>query len=83
MYLSIFGALLLGVLFIFLFIFSIVIGVLRSVFGIGRNIFSSGKRTSGNTGTGQRNEASPHHNAHKKVFDKDEGEYVDFEEIDS
>ena len=45
---------------------SIIGTVIRNIFGLG------GRRTSSNSGPYPR---------HKKLFSKDEGEYVDFEEI--
>lgn len=68
---------------------SIIGTVIRSIFGLG------GRRTSSSRGysyneNGQpsnytSNEAEPEegeiHPKHKKLFSKDEGEYVDFEEI--
>lgn len=93
------------ILFLFLFLlaillfgFSIIIAIVRTIFGLGRS--SSRKRQ---TEYGQdkayrysnTNPYSGHNfeeddfsednqgNRQKKIFSKDEGEYVDFEEIDS
>lgn len=67
---SIFG------LFFFIIIFILILGV--SVVGsILRTIFGFGKRK--NTPAKQPVSEAP--KDHKKVFDKNEGEYVEFEEI--
>lgn len=57
---------------------SIVGGILRFIFGFGRK---SGSRTNGRfeSESSQAEEETPP--AKKKIFDKEDGEYVDFEEI--
>ncbi len=68
---------LISILLIFLFagifIFLLIVGFFRSLFGFGRR----------NTPKDQtQNETYNSKSAkHKKVFDKNEGEYVDFEEV--
>ncbi len=84
----------LGFLFIFVIAIlliglSIVGSVVRTIFGLGRRSTSS--RPSGNTrqtyySTNEKREessaqSSSSNASHKKIFNKDEGEYVDFEEI--
>lgn len=73
---------LLFILFIFLFIvifgFSVISSIVRALFGLG------GKRSSNYSGTGsreQKEEISKPDKKKKKVFAKNEGEYVDFEEV--
>lgn len=64
--------------------FSIINGILRLLFGFGRK-----RNYQRNTGTGHsagQNKETVQNNdqdqtAHKKIFDEDEGEYVDFEEV--
>lgn len=75
---------------------SIIGTVLRSIFGLGKRRTSSGSYQSGGgysfsgdqqqTASSQANEGTTSsenvvHRKHKKLFTKDEGEYVDFEEI--
>ncbi|WP_296259448.1 DUF4834 family protein [uncultured Phocaeicola sp.] len=84
----------LGFIFFFLlviFIIGLVLlsKVLRTIFGFGRKM--TGNTTKGNAGrsTAYSEEASQGNTrysqqkgkARKKIFDKDEGEYIDFEEI--
>lgn len=79
--------------FIFMFIIIIILAGLFIVGGILRAIFGFGKRSSSrqsqrpgrqNNST-ERNSDDALKNAtkRKKIFDKEEGEYVDFEEVDS
>lgn len=77
---------------ILLFIFLIVIIVLTLLGNIVRMIFGLGKHTPKQF-KGQRNETNDYHTEQqttnsnnssvgkKKIFDKDEGEYVEFEEV--
>ncbi|WP_294606347.1 DUF4834 family protein [uncultured Bacteroides sp.] len=75
---------------------SIIGTVLRSIFGLGKRRTSSGSYQNGGgysfSGNQQQNSSSQAneeatssedviHRKHKKLFTKDEGEYVDFEEI--
>lgn len=87
---------LLGFLFI-IFIVILVVGltivgsVLRAIFGFGRRRPASSKDTTYRTnqaGNRQTRESSSEETIkeqtdakHKKIFTKDEGEYVDFEEV--
>lgn len=77
--------------FIIIFGLSVIGAILRSLFGIGRRPHastyngeerSSSNRSSNNFGNNTE-EVSPNSKVykHKKIFSKDEGEYVDFEEI--
>ena len=59
---------------------SIIGTVIRNIFGLG------GRRTSSNSGPYQKGNGNYQpggysYPRHKKLFSKDEGEYVDFEEI--
>ena len=75
---------------------SIIGTVLRSIFGLGKRRTSSGSYQNGGgysfsdnqqqNSSSQANEEATSsedviHRKHKKLFTKDEGEYVDFEEI--
>lgn len=73
---------------------SIVGGVLRAVFGFGRrstsnpNTYSTSGRRQQQSARREREEEERYNaeeniqpRKHKKIFDKDEGEYVEFEEI--
>ena len=65
---------------------SIIGTVLRTIFGLGgkrRYSYSGGQQqnSSSQTDEGTTSEGNDIHRKHKKLFSKDEGEYVDFEEI--
>ena len=71
----------LGLIFIFIiaiFIIgvSVIGGILRAIFGFGRR-----SRPTPHTYEVCNTEENIHPRKHKKIFTKDEGEYVDFEEI--
>lgn len=78
-------------LFIFIFIIAIlvfglsIIGfILRTIFGLGRGSSSSRpKQTEPDPEPGPQHTNQQEHDrrSHKKIFTRDEGEYVDFEEI--
>lgn len=82
-----------SILFIFLFVLLlgvlIVAKVLRTIFGIGRRMTGKEpdpsdqpKENTSNYNYQQNTSERPsHHGGHKKVFDDNEGEYIDFEEI--
>jgi len=65
-------AILIFILFVGLFIIMSVLGFIRSLFSFGKK-----NRTSGNTNS----QVMDQPNDKSKIFDKSEGEYVDFEEI--
>ena len=65
-------AILLVILFFGLFIIMSVLGFIRSIFTFGKN-----NRSTHN----QQSQDFEQPNAKSKIFDKKEGEYVDFEEI--
>ncbi len=74
-----------SILFFFIFVFFIIIGIgfyiLNSVFrlfGIGR--FSHKNQKDNNSSQSSNEESTQNMTGKKKIFDKDEGEYVDFEE---
>lgn len=68
---------------------SIIGTVLRSVFGLKKrnSSYSSYNNTKQSSGSSRQQETeekvagNPHPNKRKKLFSKDEGEYVDFEEV--
>jgi len=65
-------AILIFILFVGLFIIMSILGFIRSLFSFGKK-----NRTSGNTQPQDMDQP----NDKTKIFDKSEGEYVDFEEI--
>lgn len=75
--------------FIILFIFIIILIIFAFIGNILRFIFSFGRRTPQHQHYGQSQQAPPRNNASqghvsptkKKIFDEDEGEYVEFEEV--
>lgn len=67
--------LLLFILVIVFFVVIVAFGFLRSLFRLGRK----GTHAQSNRPTSQHANATAH--ARKKLFDKDDGEYADFEEI--
>lgn len=70
----------LGFLF-FIVIFILVIGliIISTVLGFIRSIFSFGKRN--NQAQSSESEDLEESSSKSKIFDKNEGEYVDYEEI--
>ena len=60
---------------------SIISSILRGIFGIGRSFTNQtqSKNAANTKDNFSTNSKGP--KQHKKLFDKDEGEYVDFEEI--
>ena len=64
---------------ILLFILFLGLFLIMSVFGFVRSLFSFGKHN--RTGQETPSEESDKSNDKLKIFDKNEGEYVDFEEI--
>ena len=76
--LSIIGFILIFILFIFIFGITLIAAIVRGLFG--RN-----KRNSYTQGTYQQQQASEDRidgrPKRKKIFDDEEGEYVDFEEV--
>ena len=65
--------------FIIIFVLIIVVAVISTVFGFIRSIFSFGKRNNQTQDPQSQNGEQPGQKA--KIFDKSEGEYVDYEEI--
>jgi len=64
---------------ILIFILFLGLFVIMSVFGFIRSLFSFGKQNRTGQGTSREDVEKP--NDKMKIFDKNEGEYVDFEEI--
>jgi len=66
----------------FIVVFGLVIGliIISTIFGFLRSIFSFGKR---NSQTTQSTQSQTHEQptSKSKIFDRNEGEYVDYEEI--
>lgn len=75
---AIFGFLFFIIIMILVIGLSIVGAVLRFFFGFGRKPKSHSDERFDREGYSQEEEAQP---IKKKIFDKDDGEYVDFEEI--
>lgn len=77
--------------FIFIIILVILLSGISVISAIIRAIFGRGRSNTGNTQSQQRTQTHKQSSANaspdssikdrKKVFDKDDGEYVDFEEI--
>jgi hypothetical protein len=65
------------IIVIAVFALAIVMSILNAVLGIFRGIFSFGRKGD-NTQPTSNNASSP---AKKKVFDTNDGEYVDYEEV--
>ena len=82
---AILGFFLIILVIVFVIGFSIISGVLRLLFGIGKKqSYYSGKsseNSSQNKHGYQRSSENEDQNIRKKIFGDDEGEYVDFEEI--
>ena len=71
---------------IFIFVPSIIIGIIRFIItlldgGTTSNSYRNGRNNSEEYTRFKRNETSAPEGGKKKVFDKNEGEYVSFEEI--
>lgn len=75
---AIFGFFFFIIIMILVIGLSIVGAVLRFFFGFGRKSNSYSSERSGREDFSQEEES---HSTKKKIFDKDDGEYVDFEEI--
>jgi len=74
---AIFGFFFFIIIIVLVFGLSIVGGILRLIFGIGRKSSFHSNRTE-REDTSSKVEPEP---KHKKIFDKEDGEYVEFEEI--
>ncbi|WP_321519961.1 DUF4834 family protein [uncultured Bacteroides sp.] len=74
---AIFGLFFFIIILVLVIGLSIVSGILRFIFGIGRK---AGFHSSSFGGEEPAQKAEPEPK-HKKIFDKDDGEYVDYEEI--
>ena len=68
-------------LFILIFILFIGLMIISSVFGFIRTIFGLGKRTTQAQNPGSQDFQQPGSGSKSKIFDKNEGEYVDYEEV--
>jgi len=66
--------------FIFIFILVVVLIVISTIFGFIRSIFGFGRRAS-QAQNFQSNAEEQQQPTKSKIFDTNEGEYVDFEEI--
>jgi len=65
------------IIIVLVFGISIIGGILRLLFGIGRKSSFHSNRTE-REDTSSKVEPEP---KHKKIFDKEDGEYVEFEEV--
>lgn len=77
------GGILLFIIVIFFIVVGIGVYVLSKVFrlfGLGRYAQKNNK-TNSNGENKQNSESTPSETEKKKIFNKDEGEYVDYEEI--
>ncbi len=76
-----------GFLLVFLLGFSIIRSVKNVLFGSSSKAHASSRRSNGNHSSGQQrrrpsaNKEYAHSSSRKKIFAKDEGEYVDYEEV--
>lgn len=81
----IFGCLSVLLLFVVILAFSLVRGFFRILFGGGNRTDSTSRQrtyTSRQDEDTTRSSSGPYPSPKKKVIDEDEGEYVDFEEVD-
>jgi hypothetical protein len=74
------------IFFFIIFILALGLVIVFSIFGIIRNvlgaIFGFGRRRAAyQTGSGQSSYENTYHKQKTKVFEKNEGEYIDFEEL--
>lgn len=76
---SIFGFILIFIIFIILFGVSVIASILRALFGFGRK--STFRTSQGQRQTEEDRAEQEAAQPKKKIFEKTEGEYVDFEEI--
>jgi hypothetical protein len=65
--------------FIVIFVLVIILMIISAVFGFIRSIFGFGRRKTQNQTTNFQDFEQP--SAKSKIFDKNEGEYVDFEDV--
>ena len=67
---------------LFIVVFILVIGliIISTVLGFIRSIFSFGRRS--NQSQNSESESYEQPSAKSKIFDKNEGEYVDYEEVE-
>ncbi len=78
---SILGFIFFFVLILVVLVLTILGGVLRTLFGMGRGRSSSSRSSSSKHDSSYTSDHHTGSSKRKKVFDEDEGEYVDFEEI--
>lgn len=82
------GFILILILFIILIVIAFLGNILQSIFGLGRRApkhFHGDKHSSAQTGdsysSSQQTQSATPNNGKKKIFTEDEGEYVEFEEV--
>ncbi|HPM10073.1 MAG TPA: DUF4834 family protein [Paludibacter sp.] len=76
------GSFLLLLFFIAIFIVIVALGFLRSIFRFGKRSNPFKRRQDHSQGEQNVHHANPLRKKSKKIIQKDEGEYVDFEEIE-
>lgn len=84
---GIFGFILIILLIIIIIGVSLILGVLRFLFGFTRKgkqqvNYSSEDKERENNESAEYSSSKKESTTKKKIFDKDEGEYVDYEEVD-
>ena len=82
-----FGFILISILFIVIIAVAILGNIIRAIFGFGKRVpkfFHGNKKASSqseNVYTSSQNTTTSSSNGKKKIFADNEGEYVDFEEV--
>ncbi|BEH00396.1 DUF4834 family protein [Bacteroides sedimenti] len=66
------------IILVLVFGLSIIGGILRMIFGIGRKVTGQSARSDRDENYADNSGSQP---KRKKIFDKEDGEYVDFEEV--
>lgn len=80
MFTSIFGFLFIILIVVFLFGVSIISSIFKALFGFGKRSSASSRQDTGKQQSAHA-ENMNQESKKKKLFDDDEGEYVDFEEV--
>ena len=80
---SILGFLFFIIVGVFILGFSIIGNILRAIFGLGKRTTTSSSSQQTNSSQQSRKQKVSDPVQRKKLFDKDEGEYVEYEEVDT